>query len=300
MSGERYTLACIAGHGIGPELVAATSRAVEAASRLHGFEVDQQFVSFGTDALMRFGHPYPAASRRAVLAADAVLVAPGADEPLDALEAELDLRASITRVRYEDRCDLSVVAPLRDDAWRWTLHRAFDIARASRARVTLVGVSPRHEADTAAAEAAHPGFEVERMPIAEAMSALATAPRHFDVVVAPPDLAASVTAVAACAARSRIAAWGRLAQNGPSIFGTSHDAGHDHAGHGVADPGPLLLAAALTLGDGLGKRSAADTLARAVGRTRAESLDRSTRGVVDAVLAELPCGLGFEFVREAS
>lgn len=299
MSGKRYTLACIAGHGVGPELVAATSRAVEAASRLHGFEVEQEFVSFGVDALMCFGHPYPPASRRAVLAADAVLVAPGTDGPLDALEEELDLRASITRVRYEGRCELTVVAPLHDDAWQWTLQRAFDIARASRAHVTLVGVPPVERADVAAAEAAHPGFQVERMPVAEAMSALVTAPRHFDVVIAPLDLAASVAVAAACTAGSRVAAWGRLAENGPSIFGTSHDDGHDHAGHGVADPGPLLLAAALTLGDGLGERSAADTLARAVGRTRTELRELSTRGTTDAVLAALPSGLPLEFVREA-
>ncbi len=299
MSGKCYAVACIAGHGVGPELVAATSRAVEAASRLHGFEVEQEFVPFGRDAVMCFGHPYPNASRRAVLAADAVLVAPGADEPLDALEAELDLRASITRVRYGGRCDLSIVAPLQDDAWRWTLNRAFDIARASRARVTLVGVPHLYAVDAAAAEAAHPGFQVERMPIAAAMSALVTTPRRFDVVVAPPDLATSLAAAAACTTRSRIAAWGRLAESGPSIFGAFDDNGHEHAGEGVADPGPLLLAAALMLGDGLGERSAADTLARAVGSTRRESPDVSTRHATEAVLAALPGGLRFEFVREA-
>ena len=299
MTGKRYTLACIAGHGVGPELVAAASRAVAAASRLHGFEVEQEFVPFGMDALMCFGHPYPNASRRAVLAADAVLVAPGADGPLDAIEAELDLRASITRVRYEGSYELSVVAPLADETLRWTIHRAFEIARSSRAHVTLVGVPPVSEKDVAAAEAAYPGFQVERIPVAAAMSALVTTPRRFDVVLAPPELAASVAAVAACAASDRIAAWGRLAENGPSVFGTAHDDGHEHAGHGVADPAPLLLAAALALGDGLRERSAADTLARAVGRTRTAPRDISTRGTTDAVLAELPRGLAFEFVREA-
>jgi isocitrate/isopropylmalate dehydrogenase len=305
VTGKRYTLACIAGHGVGPELMAATSRAVNAASRLHGFEVVQEFVPFGMDALMCFGHPYPSASRHTVLAADAVLVAPGSDGwgaagPLDALDAELDLRASITRVRYEGRSDLTIVAPLHDEAWRGTLHRGFAIARASRARVTLVGVPPVSEADVATAEAAHPGFEVERMPVATAMSALVTAPHHFDVLVVSAELATSVAAVAACSAGSRIAAWGRLAENGPSIFGTSHEDGHAHAGHGVADPAPLLLAASLALGDGLGERSAAETLARAVGRTRVELRDVSTRGATDAVLAELPRALAFEFVREAS
>jgi len=57
MRARRYKIACLAGDGIGPELMAEASRAVEAVSRLHGFAVDEVHVPFGGDAVRRFGHP---------------------------------------------------------------------------------------------------------------------------------------------------------------------------------------------------------------------------------------------------
>lgn len=300
MSRKRYTLACIAGHGVGPELLAEASRAVEAAASLHGFLVDRNYVPFGVEALMRFGHPSPPSSRRAVLAADAVLVAPGAEELLEEITRELDLRCTLERVRFDGRSELSVLAPHAADAWPWTIFRAFEVAAAGRARVAFVGMPTDREGDVAAAAAAHNGFEVEHLSVAAAMAALVQAPQHFDVVVVPPELAASVAAAAACTAGRRVAAWGRLAETGPSVFGAAHDAVHEDAGQGVADPAPLLLAAALALCQGLGERSAGSTLARALGRAPAEAAQPSTRRTADAVLAEMPRGLAFEFVRAVS
>jgi len=103
MNRTSYSVACLARHGGGPEVMAAASRALEGASRLHGFFLDEHHVPFGADALMRFGHPFPLSSRRAVLEADAVLVASEAGEALEVLEDELDLRASVARVRFDER-----------------------------------------------------------------------------------------------------------------------------------------------------------------------------------------------------
>ena len=64
VSRKRYAVSFLAGHGIGPEVVAEASRAIGAVSHLHGFLVDEHHVLFGADALMRFGHPYPTTSRR--------------------------------------------------------------------------------------------------------------------------------------------------------------------------------------------------------------------------------------------
>lgn len=293
---KRYGVAFLAGHGIGPEVTGEASRAVEAASRLHGFVVDATYVPFGSDAFVRFGHPYPMSSRASVLRADAVLVAPGEEDPLELLEAELDVRASVTRVRFDRRHELSVLAPLADAACEWTIERAFAVARASRARVAFAGF-PREWQDAAGrAAAAHDGFEVEWLATPEAARALVTAPHRFDVVVAPPELAAGE--LAACTAADRVVAWGRLAGTGPSVFGAAGDAAHDEAGHGVADPRPLLLAAALMLGEGLGERTAAATLSEAVGGARRPAPEPSTRGTADAVLAALPHALGVEFVRD--
>jgi len=300
VSRTSYTVACLARHGIGPEVMAEASRAVEAASRLHGFFVDEHHVPFGADALMRFGHPFPISSRRAVLAADAVLVASEGGEALGALEDELDLRASIVRVRMNERAELSLVAPLRDDAWAWTLGRAFSLACDSRARITLVGVDSRWAGEAEELEARRDGLEVERLGVRDAVRALVYTPHRFDVVVCPPELAATAAELAGSLAQRRAAAWGRLAPSGPSVFGATHGAADEIAGQGVADPSSMLLAAALMLGEGLGERSAAATISSAVGRAREERREASTRGLADVVLAQLPLALAnAEFYREA-
>jgi isocitrate/isopropylmalate dehydrogenase len=297
MSHTRHSVACVAGMGVGPEVMAEASRAISAASRYHGFTVDEHHVAFGSDALMRFGHPFPLSSRRAVLEAGAVLVAPGG-ESVEGLEAELDLRASVTRVRFDRQWELTLLAPLRDEAWAWTLERAFEVACASRASVALMGVDERWAHDASAAEDRHDAVEVERLTASEVVRSLVLAPHGFDVVVCPPELAATAADLAACNARRRVSAWGRLAGDGPSVFGAAVEHAPDEAGYGVVDPRSMLLAAALLLGEGLGERSAAATLASAVGRARPVRRP-STRGLADVVLAELPLGLGVEFQREA-
>ena len=289
-SRSRYTVAFLAGHGVGPEVTAEATRAIGAAGRLHGFEVEERHVPYGADAFTRFGHPFPISSREAVVGADAVLVGAGTD-PVD-LEVELDLRASAARVRF-DGAELTLLAPLAEDAWDWTLERAVALARASRGRLTLVGVDAS-QADSVEAE--RDGLDVERLGTADAMRRLVFAPHAFDVLVCSAGLVLAASEVAACTSQHRVAAWGRLAANGPSVFGAGLDPRDEVAGHGVADPKPMLLAAALLLGEGLGERRAAATLSSAVGRTGTRA---STRGVADTVLAELPLALEVEFLREA-
>lgn len=290
MSG-RYDVAFLAGHGIGPEVTAEASRAIAAASRLHGFEVDEQHVLFGADAFMRFGHPYPPSSRRAVLDADAVVVGPGG-EPVDPLEADLALRASVTWVRFDDWSEVSVLAPLGEDDWGWTLTRAAARARASRGQLTLVGAAAELDPEP-------DGLTVERVTASEAFGALVVAPVRFDVIVCDATVAAAASDVAACTATRRIAAWGRLAESGPSLFGAGLDPEHALAGHGVADPSPMLLAAALMLAEGLDERAAAATLAGALSRAASVRQAPSTRGHADTVLSQMPLALGVEFLPEA-
>ena len=60
------------------------------------------------------------------------------------------------------------------------------------------------------------------------------------------------------------------------------------AGFGVADATGTLLAASLLLGEGLGQRSAARTLERAVGRPAELAGTTDTRRFTDAVIGALP------------
>jgi isocitrate/isopropylmalate dehydrogenase len=302
VSRRRYSVTCLARHGIGPEVLAAASRALAATARLHGLEIDDVHVPFGADAVTRFGLPFPPASRHAVVNADAVLVASRSDAAVDALEDELDLRASIGRVRFDGRSELTIVAPLRDESWPWALERARSLACTSRGRVSLVGVDERWEAHARATEARGDGLEVERLGVAAATRALVFTPARFDVVVVPPGLAATAREVAASFAERRTSAWGRLAASGPSVFGADHGAAEDLAGHGVADPSSMLLAAALMLGAGLGERGAGSTLAGAVGlAVNGNGAPPSTRHHADVVLAHLPLAFeNAEFYREAA
>ena len=133
-----------------------------------------------------------------------------------------------------------------------------------------------------------------------AMRPLIFKPERFDVIVCPPELSRTAVEVAASLADGRTVAWGRLAPTAPSIFGPAHGVADSLAGHGVADPSSMLLAAALMLAEGLGERSGAATLSGAVGLAGGDDARRpSTRGHADLVLSQLPVtAANAEFYRE--
>jgi 3-isopropylmalate dehydrogenase len=298
MRRRTYTVACLAGDGVGPEVMGEACRALAEVSRLHGFRVEDLHVPFGTEAVSRWGHPLPPSTRAAYLGADAVLVA--VDEPiLSDVEAELDLRAAVTRVRFGPQGDVRLIHPLSADTSEWAIGKAFEIARSSRAKLTSVDEdgSWRELVDEAARR--HDGVDVEHFSVAAAMPALAFEPEQFDVLVTGSLFAGPLTEIADSIEREpHVVARGRLAANGPGVFRPGYDKSHDVAGQGVADPSSMLLAVATLLGEGLGEHAAAETLARAVTSAHGggvRTLDRLLRGVAattrqftDSVLAELP------------
>src|SRR5262249_25085706 len=96
----------------------------------------------------------------------------------------------------------------------------------------------------------------------------------------------------------------------PGVFTSAHGSAEEIAGLGVANPSSMLLAAALMLGEGLGERRAAETLAGAVleaccNGVRTPDLIRQGMGATtmdfgDGVRAELPYTMAnAEFYREA-
>ena len=290
MSRKRYSVAFLAGHGIGAEVTAQASRLAAAAAQMHGFVLDDEHVPFGSAAFVRHGNPFPPSSRRAVASASAVLVPADDEGAVEALQPELDLRALIVRV--DTRSQVTLMAPLDEAGAAWTVERAFEIAHHSRARVTLVQADDdvRRLAATAALEA--DGIQFERMGLGDAVRRLVESPATLDVILCRLEDIATAAEVAGCTSTTRIAAWGRVGPQAPGVFGPTHGAAIDIAGQGVADPRSMLLAAALMLGEGLGERAAAETLAGAVARTPSK---QSSADVGDRVLEELPHGLRFEF-----
>ena len=136
-----HVVACLAGNGIGPEVVAEASRALAAVARLHGFRIEERHPPFGAEALFRSGSHLPASTRDAVLGADAVLVAGLRAPALDGVRAELDLQARVSRVRSAATgADVTVFAPLADAQPDFAIDRALLAACARRGRLQSVGV----------------------------------------------------------------------------------------------------------------------------------------------------------------
>ena len=131
-----YSIVCLSGHGIASEVMAQASRALASVSRLHGFRVRETHPPFGSGALThRATHcrrPHGrrrSAHRRSSLRAS--------DPALAGVESELDLRARMDRVAFDGRGAITLFSPLLDSTLEWTLARAFDVARSSRARIAV-------------------------------------------------------------------------------------------------------------------------------------------------------------------
>lgn len=299
MRARRYKIACLAGDGIGPELMAEASRAVAAVSHLHGFAVDEAHVPFGGDALRRFGHPLPPATRQACREADAVLIAATREPALEGVKAELDLTWRVTRVRLARAGDVALVSPVAEDAELVAIERAFRLARERRAKVTSVGTGETWFAAVQAATERHEGLIVEHVPVERLLPVLAADPARFDVIVTQEVFAEALSNMAAFAHDDvRMVASGRMSANGVGIFGPTHGSAPEIAGQGVANPMAMLLAASVMLAEGLGERAAAQTLERGVAgaiedgvRTPdlvASGAAATTRQFMDVLLAGLP------------
>lgn len=306
----RYVVACLSGHGVGAEVMAEASRAFDRVARLHGFRVDEIHRVFGAEAYAQSGRALPTETRRATLAAQAILIGAANEPALASVESELDLRARIDRVVFAPRGAVTVVSPLGDAAPQWALEQAFDVARSSRASVTSVGGDADWRSLVESEAARHPGVLVEVLAMNTAVSGLAFDPGRFDVVVTPAPFAEPLVGLVAHGHRPRVVASGRLASTGPGVFAPAHGAAEDIAGQGVANPASMLLAAALLLGEGLGERRAAETLTGAVLEACSNGVrtpDMVTTGVgattrefADVVLSGLPSALtSAEFYREA-
>jgi hypothetical protein len=254
---------------------------------------------------MRVGQPFPLASRNAALAADAILAATIDPTLLHSLEGELDLRAAVMRARLRGAA-ITFVAPLRPDAWDWTLERAIATARSRRGHLTFVGSEDGWTTEAARASERNDGLDVTLLSTRRTIRTLVSNPETFDVIVCALPLLVPLAELGWCLDARRVLAWGRLAQDGPGIFGPSHGTAVDIAGQGVADPSSMLLAAALMLGEGLGERGAAATLSSAVSYVRGDGGRRAVGTVsmsselTDAVLARLPQShSNAEFLTEA-
>src|SRR5262249_19433843 len=153
---------CLTGAGTAPELMAEAVFALDRVARLHNLRLRETHATFGSVAFARAAQMVPPATRAAIWASDAVLVAGAAEPALTEVIAELDLRAQVTRVRFGHDDDVVLVAPRDADASEWTVEHAFEIAERRTVRLASVGDDAWNElVDTVATS--HENVRVEHI-----------------------------------------------------------------------------------------------------------------------------------------
>ena len=281
-----HRIAYLAGHGVGPEVTAAASRALDHLSRRHGFRVDEVHPPFGAETLIHSGDALPPATRRATASADAILVA-GATEPaLASLRASVAPAIRVTRT-LDALGDSTVFAPLDESGVPVAIARAVAAAKTAGSGVGAVDVD-----QTWRAHFERSPVTIEQLSLAEALELLAGSATV--TVIAGPSVADAL----ASAGNERLTATAELPLDGPGLFAPTHGNDHVDDGHGVADPTEMLLATALLLSEGLDLREAGRSLERSVaaalGGTRTPmtsngtTVRETTREFVDAVLGLIP------------
>ena len=283
------TVACLAGDGVGPELMATATRALDGVARLHGWSLDDVHLPFAGEGVTRSGHPLPAETRARYRDVDAILVASSVEPALEGVKADLQLAWRVTGIHLGPGRDLVVSAPIGDWATEVAVERAFLCASARRGRILSVGETPDWRAAIEQACARHDGLEVEEAGLGATLIRLRERPEELDVIVTEAQLHSGVVDAAAhfAGTQSSVAhAW--LPDEGPGVFAPGASEPDDVAGLGVVDPTGMLLTASLLLAEGLERRASSRTLERAVGEASARSTTHDTRSFMDAVMELLP------------
>jgi 3-isopropylmalate dehydrogenase len=283
------TVACLAGDGVGPELMAAVSRALDRVAKLHAVELDDVHLPFAGEAVTRSGHPLPPATRNGYRQADAILVASPHAPALEGVKADLQLAWRVARIQLENGRDVVVMGGVGDWAETIALRHAFRSAAARRGRVVTVGESRDWRTAVAAERERWNGLDVEEVSLGDALERVREHPETVDVVVTESHLVSVFVETVAHVAGSRSSvaqAW--LPDEGPGLFVPGSSQPEDVAGLGVADPKAMFLTASLMLAEGLKRRSASRTLERAVDAASRGETARDTKSFTDAVIELLP------------
>ena len=188
--------------------------------------------------------------------------------------------------------DVTIFAPAHEDADAWAIDRAFRSACAHHGAIVCVSSSRDFLATFDTLADGYPAVRVRKLSLGEALTVLLSDPGELDVLVTEHVLFEALASLPRVHDGGRkVAAVGYVSPTGPGLFVPTHGPAADIAGQGVANPSELLLAAALLLGEGLERRSAAETLEDGVVAAlepRTRSLGPTTREFADAVLALLP------------
>ena len=297
-------VACLAGDGIGPEVMAEAGRVIETISTLFGVRVRQVHLPFGGDAIDKHGDPFPAHVRAAVKASDAVLLgAVGGprwdgsqrrpEEGLLGLRKELDAFANVRPVRH-GKVDLIVVRELTGGLYFGNKTLEDDIASDectyTRAQVERVArwafkLARRRDGRVVSVDKANvlATSKLWRRVVSELHQAeyeeirlshelvdsfamnLATRPETYDVILTENLFGDILSDLAAAVAGGLgLAPSASLGSEPPGIFEPVHGSAPDIAGQGEANPIAMILSVSMMFTHGLGRRDIGRAIMAAV------------------------------------
>ena len=306
-------VACLAGDGIGPEVMAEAGRVIDAASELFGIRVRQVHLPFGGDAIDKHGDPFPSHVRAAVKASDAVLLGAVGGPRWDGspvrpevgllgLRKELDTYANLRPVRH-GAIDLMVVRELTgglyfgkktlepdaaSDECRYTRDQVERVARwgfrlARRRGGRVVSVDKANVLSTSklwrrvVTELHASEFEEIRLThelVDSFAMNLATRPQDYDVVLTENLFGDILSDLAAAVGGGLgLAPSASLGSEPPGIFEPVHGSAPDIAGQGEANPIATLLSFGMMLRYSFDLGAEADLIEQAV----SDVLDRGIR-----------------------
>ena len=141
------TVACLAGDGVGPELMAAATPRPRPRSRACTTAPRRPPSAVRRRGLTRSGHPLPASTRDAYRDADAIFVASPHEPAFDGRARPTSTRLARARVQRGPTNDLVVVEPVGDGAEELAVARAFPRGVAPRPRSSVSAIARRGALD---------------------------------------------------------------------------------------------------------------------------------------------------------
>ena len=303
-------VACLAGDGIGPEVMAEAGRVIETVSELFGIRVRQVHLPFGGDAIDKHGDPFPAHVRAAVKASDAVLLgavggprwessARGPERGLLELRKELDTFANLRPVRHAG-IDLMVVRELTGGLYfgkkELLEDSATDICTYTRPQIERVArwafrLARRRDGRVVSVDKANvlSTSKLWRSVVSELHTAefadvrlthelvdsfamnLATKPQAYDVILTENLFGDILSDLAAAVGGGLgLAPSASIGSEPPGIFEPVHGSAPDIAGQGEANPIAMILSVAMMFTFGLARRDIGRAITAAVDEVLAQ------------------------------
>ena len=291
-------LAVIPGDGIGPEVVSAAVRVIEAAARRFSIPIEMKFVEAGDGALRKYGKAMPDETWRVVDSADAILKGPVGESAYDVtsairmkyvLYANIRPAKNLPGVPSVKPIDCVFVRENVEDVYVGAEYKIGDVAIALKVitgqgtrrvarmarryaemrkrKVTIVTKSnvlrvvDAFFRDVAKEELR--GLEVEEMYVDAAAMELVRNPARFDVVLTTNQYGDILTDLAAQVAGSLGLAPSANIGDAKAMFEPVHGAAFDIAGKNIANPVATILSAALMF-EWMGRQDAASAVRKAV------------------------------------